>query len=130
MKDLLPLIVTVNGTKTLEYLREKKLNEKQLHDLASIEKKLNRGFDIEGQFIEQPTPQDKATFIANLLINALNEENEANAAVACSYLATQFEDLKQVVASSHEGQMTIQLLFDQEYQEQAPLTFTPKSKLV
>ena len=123
------LVVLINSKKVLEYFRDRPLTLKQQADLGLLDSKLDAGIELNHQQIPKPTAQDKATFVANLLISALLNEEEAKAALSCAYLATRFTDLKQVKASSHSDRVAIQLIYDEGYREQAPIHFVPKDKL-
>jgi hypothetical protein len=119
------LVVTFNAEKVLEYHHDRPLTDKQQADLELLDNKLNAGFSINGQTISHPTELDKATFMANALTNALNLEDESKAALSCTYLATRFENLKQIRVVDKEGQASIQLIFDKDYVEEVPITFSP-----
>lgn len=120
------LVVTFNAEKVLEYHHDRPLSAKQLSDLEIIDNKLNAGFSVDGQSITDPTDLDKATFMAHALTNALNLEDEAKAALSCTYLATRYKNLKQIRVVDKSDQPSIRLIFDQEYVKEVPLTFTPK----
>ena len=123
------LVVLLNSSKVLEYYRDRPLTVKQQADLDALDIKLDAGIELNHQHIANPSLQDKATFVANLLIFALLNEEEAKAALTCAYLATRFSDLKQVVANSHPDRLAIQLIYDEEYREQTPVHFVPKDEL-
>ena len=123
------LIVVLNSNKELEYFRDRELSDKQIEDLNKIDSKLANGFEVSGQLIKNPSPQDKATFIANLLIEGLIINNEPTVALCCSYLATRFIALKQIRATINESQLTIRLIYDQEYLEEATVQFISKKDL-
>ena len=124
------LVVVVNNDKVLEYFRDRQLPEKQQRDLGIIDAKLAQGFEIAGELVTSPSPQDKAMFVANLLISALHEDEEAKISLSCAYLANYYPDLKQVKASVHEDRCTIQLINDQAYVEETKIEFTAKDQLI
>ncbi len=123
------LVVVLNSQKIIEYHQDRPLTKKQLLDLGSLESKLNKGIQIANQFIAKPSLQDKATFMANLLISALIDDEEAKVALACSYLARYCGDLKQIKALNHADRISIELIYDEEYREQAPIKFVPRNSL-
>ncbi len=125
-----PFVVTLNSVKTLEYFRERVLTDKQQHDLLAADKKLNKGIHLAGEFIENPTDQDKAIFMANLIVNALNNDDDATIALACSFLATRYVHLKQLKITNHEDRVSIELINDQLYAEPIPIKFIPKKDLL
>jgi len=124
------LVIVVNNDKVLEYFRNRQLPEKQLNDLKTVDHKLQQGFHIADEFITSPSPQDKAMFVANLLISALHDDDEAKISLSCAYLANYYPDLKQVKANIHEDRCTIQLINDQVYIEESQIKFTPKDQLI
>lgn len=124
------LVVLLNSSKVLEYYRNRPLTAKQQADLDALDKKLDTGIHLNHQHIANPNLQDKATFVANLLVSALLNGEDAKAALTCAYLGTRFSDLKQVVANSHPDQLAIQLIYDEEYREQSPIHFVSKDELL
>ena len=127
---LSPFVVTVNSEKTIEYFRDRPLSQKQQTDLAATDKKLNLGINIAGEFIKHPTDQDKAIFIANILVSALDNDDEAAIAVACAYLATRYIHLKQLKITTYEDRISIELINDQLYADPIPIKFIPKKDLL
>lgn len=125
-----PFVVTLNTVKTVEYFRDRSLTEKQQHDLIAADEKLNQGIHLAGEFIQHPSDQDKAIFMANLIVNALNNDDDATIALACSFLATRYVHLKQLKISSHEDRVSIELINDQQYADPIPIKFIPKNDLL
>jgi hypothetical protein len=128
--DLYPFVVTLNSEKTIEYFRNRSLTLKQQSDLAATDKKLNLGINIAGEFIAQPSDEDKAIFMANILVNALDSDNETAIGIACAYLATRYLHLKQLKITTHEDRVSIELINDQLYAEPIPIKFIPKKDLL
>ena len=128
--ELSPFVVTLNSEKTIEFFRDRPLSQKQKEDLAATDKKLNLGITIAGEFISNPTDQDKAIFIANILVNALDNDDETAIAVACAYLATRNPYLKQLKITTHEDRISIELINDQLYADPIPIRFIPKKDLL
>ncbi|MFK8028105.1 MAG: hypothetical protein AB8C40_08630 [Gammaproteobacteria bacterium] len=128
--NLHPFVVTLNAEKVIEYFRDRPLNQSQHDDLAATDLKLDQGIKIAGEFIKQPTDQDKAVFMANVLTNALDNDNDSAIAVACAYLATRFIHLKQLKITSHDDRVSIELINDQLYAEPIPIKFIPKKDLM
>ncbi len=128
--ELSPFVVTVNSEKTIEYFRDRPLSQKQQDDLAATDKKLNLGISIAGEVNKHPTDQDKAIFIANILVNALDNDDETTIALACAYLATRYIHLKQLKITTHEDRISIELINDQLYADPIPIKFIPKKDLL
>ena len=125
-----PFIVSLNSNKVLEYFRDRKLTNKQVQDLERAEKKLIAGRHLAGKFISSPNPQEKAVFMANQLATALDEDNETALGICCAYLATRYPDLKQLKLTNHEGRLSIELINDKEFSDQAPIKFVAKKDLI
>lgn len=123
------LVVVLNSNKVLEYFRDRPLSQHQQIDLDTMDRKMDSGLQLGSRHINNPSPQDKATYVANLLVTALMNEDESKVAITCAYLATRFGDLKQIKAEMHSDQLSIQMIFDQEYLEATPITFIPKEDL-
>ena len=123
------LAIVINGEKIVEYQRDRALASKHAQDLDNLDEKLAHGIELADSKISQPNLQDKSTFVAQLLINALMHENDAHAAISCAWLATRCPDLKQVQAEQKEERLTIRLIYDKAYVVASSLKFIPKHKL-
>ncbi|MDG0995984.1 MAG: hypothetical protein P8O97_02420 [Gammaproteobacteria bacterium] len=130
-KEALPtnLAIVINGEKIVEYQRDRALATKHAADLDNLDLKLAKGIELADSQISQPSFQDKSTFVAQLLVNALMHENDAHAAISCAWLATRCPDLKQVQAEQKEDRLTIRLIYDKEYVVASSLKFIPKHQL-
>ncbi|MDG1249863.1 MAG: hypothetical protein P8O75_04450 [Gammaproteobacteria bacterium] len=123
------LAIVINGEKIVEYQRDRALASKHAQDLDTMDAKLAHGIELADSQISQPNLQDKSTFVAQLLINALLHESDAHAAISCAWLATRCPDLKQVQAEQKEERLTIRLIYDKEYVVASSLKFVPKHQL-
>ena len=122
-------VVVINSKKEIEYLRDRQLSIKQSTDLEKMDSILNQGLTLDGQTIASPSNSDKAIFIANELYKSLIKNNDAMTALTCAYLATRYQDLKQLKITTHENRVSLELINDREYSEQAPLKFIAKKDL-
>ncbi len=123
------LVVILNADKVLEYDRNVALSNKQLADLDFMDKKLDQELASASRSGQTSDLKDKATFVANLLVAALLDEDEPKIALTCAYLGTRFDELKQIKARTQADQLAIQLIFDQEYRPATPLKFVAKKDL-
>lgn len=123
------LVVQLNGTPVLEYDRAKALSPKQRASLMMLDEKLDGGILLNGEFITQSSEQERVEFMAGHLVSALLEDDEGIAAASCAYLAKVLPDLKQVRASEKDGEVSIELIFDREYQEETHMRFVPLDEL-
>ena len=123
------LVVIINGKPIIEYNREKKLSKSQQESLTLLQEKLSKGISLDGEFIAQPKLEQRIQFVAANLISALLNDQESHAALSCAYIATSLVDLKQVQAQERNGEVSIELIFDREFQEETKLDFVPLDKL-
>jgi hypothetical protein len=121
MSDL--MAVLLNGIAQLEYDREKPLSEYQLTYLDKMDSKMAAGVEIGEDTITEPDENQRAQFVAANLYHAIKSEDEAMCSALCSYLATRLPELKQVRLDDTEGNVTIELVFDQAYGKQVPVSF-------
>ena len=123
------LIVQVNGTPMLEYDREKSLSVAQEESLKLMEEKLSQGFNLGDQLISQPKLEQKIEFVTANLISAILTDDEVLAAASCAYVAHALPELKQIKELENNGEISIELVFDQAYQQEEKLNFTPLQQI-
>ncbi len=122
------LIVQVNGSPILEYDREKELSIEQHESLELMDKKLNQGITLGEHVITKPNLEQRVEFVAANLISALLNEEEVLAAASCAYLAAALPELKQIKALEKKGAVSIELIFNREYQKEIPMSYMPIDK--
>ncbi len=123
------LVIVVNGTPILEYDRSQQLSKLQNESLELIDEKLDRGITLSDKFIPQPNLEQRVEFVAANLISALLHEEEVLAAASCAYLARALPDLKQIKALEEEGTVSIELIFDREFQPEEKMNYIPLEKI-
>lgn len=123
------LVVQINGEPVLEYDRARALSPKQRASLMMLDEKLDGGILLNGEFITSPGEQERVEFMAGHLVSALLEDDEGIAAASCAYLARVLPGLKQVKASEKDGVVSIELVFDRDYQEELKMKFVPLDEL-
>ena len=128
-KNSLLLVVQINGSAVLEYNREKELSSAQLESLNLMEKKLSQGIELGNTKISSPSLEQKIEFVTANLISAVLTDKEMLAAASCAYLANTLPDLKQIKAIENDDEVSIELIFDREYQAEEKLNFTPIEKI-
>ncbi len=119
------LVVQVNGTPMLEYDRAKLLSPVQKQSLVLMEEKLNQGLILANENVPNPSLEQRVEFVAANLISAVLNDEEVLAAASCAYIANALPELKQVKALEKNGEVSIELIFDREYQPEEILTFVP-----
>ena len=141
------LAVLLNGIAQLEYDRDKQLPPHQELYLNKMDKQMDEGIQVGDSTITNPDLNQRAQFVAGNLAHAILSDNEAMASALCSYLASRLADLKQVKITSASNpsaagaspdslsdsksdiildknqEVSIELVFDEEYQKQTPVQF-------
>ena len=121
MSDM--LAVLLNGIAQLEYYRDRTLPVHQAAYLDKMDAKMDAGIMIGGATIEAPDIDQRARFVAGNLHNAIKSNDEEMSAALCTWLANRLPDLKQVKIVEEGEQVTIDLVFDEEYEKQAAVSF-------
>jgi hypothetical protein len=118
------MAVLLNGVAQLEYDRSKPLPDHQATYLEKMDEKLDKGIMVGNEFIEKPDIAQRAQFVSANLAHAIKSDDEAMAAALCTYLAMRLPDLKQVKLEDTSGELSIELVFDEEYKKQVAVEFT------
>jgi hypothetical protein len=118
------LVVVVNGDSIIEYDRGRELPHQQLEYLDRMDKLMDDGISMGGNSVDAPDLVQRATFVANNLIEALRADDEPVMAAACAYLANRLPDLKQVKAEDRGEQTTVELVFDKSYKPEVKVDLT------
>ena len=119
------LVVQVNGAPMLEYDRAKTLSAAQQQSLFLMQEKLDKGLTLNENYIANPTLEQRVEFISANLIAAILNDDEVPAAASCAYLAHVLPELKQIKALEENGEISIELIFDRDYQPEEKLNFIP-----
>ena len=122
MSNLLGILI--NGIAQLEYDRDRPLPDHQAVYLEKMEEKMKQGIEFGNEIIENPDITQRAQFVAANLLNALQTGNEEMSAALCTWLANRLPDLKQVKYDENGEEVSIDLVFDEDYGKQAAVTFS------
>jgi len=117
------MAVLINGIAQLEYDRNKALSDYQLAYLDEMDRKMDGGINIDGENIESPELNQKIQFVTANMLSAMKADNEGLTSALCSYLASRLPDLKQVRIVEEAGDMSIDMVFDEEYKGQVSVNF-------
>lgn len=117
------MAVLLNGIAQLEYDRNKSLPDHQAAYLEKMDRLMDAGIDVDGKHVSAPDMGQRARFVAANLVHAIKSDDEAKAAAMCTWLANRLPDLQQVKIDEHEGEMAIDLVFDEPYIKQAAVNF-------
>jgi hypothetical protein len=118
------MAVFLNGIAQLEYDRNKLLPTHQAAYLDKMDTRMDAGILVEGKMVRNPDQNQRTPFAAANLVSALKMEDESMAAAMCSYLAIRLPDLKQVKIEDNDGEVSIELVFDEAYRKQVAVDFT------
>ena len=117
------LAILLNGIAQIEYDRHIPLDAKLSDYLDNMDTKMNRGVSIGEQQIPSPTSEQKAEFVTSNLYHAIKADNEPMASAMTSYLAVRIADLKQVKFDDVNGSVSIELVYDEVYENQVGVLF-------
>ena len=120
------LAIVLNGVSQLEYDRDKPLPEMQRQYLEKMDEQMNGGITLGERRVDKPDQLERAQFVAVYLVDAIKSENEQMAAAMCTYLANRIPDLKQVKVDEHDGDLSIEFVFDQPHADQVEVKFFDK----
>jgi len=119
------MAVMLNGIAQLEYDRDRLLPDHQAAYLDRMDTKMDDGIILGEQTITNPDQHQRTQFAAANLVHALKTDDESMAAAMCSYLAIRLPELKQVRIEDNDGEVTVELVFDEEYRRQVAVDFRP-----
>ena len=117
------LAILLNGIAQIEYDRAKPLEQKRADYLDNMDQKMDAGISIGEKQIPAPGPEQKTEFVASNLYHAIKGDNEAMASAMTSYLAVRIADLKQVKFNDADGNVAIELVYDEVYNGQVAVQF-------
>ena len=117
------MAVLLNGVAQLEFYRDRALPDHQAVYLDKMDEKMDEGIQLGEALIAHPDLNQKAQFVAANLAHAIKSNQEAMAASTCTYLAVRLPDLKQVKITDNEGELVIDLVFDEDYKKQVEVRF-------
>ncbi len=112
------LAILLNSIAQIEYDRNVALDAKLADYLDNMDSKMDAGITIGEQQIPSPSSEQKAEFVASNLYHAIKADNEGMASAMTSYLAVRLADLKQVKFSDQDGNVSIELVYDEVYDNQ------------
>jgi len=116
--------VLLNDVAQLEYDRNRQLSDYQLTYLESMNKKMAQGIDLGGEIITAPDLSQKTQFIAANLLQAMQASDEGMTSALCTWIAHHHPDLKQLKYKEEDGNVSIELVYDEEYSKQVAVNFS------
>jgi hypothetical protein len=115
--------VLLNGVAQLEYDRDKPLNDYQTAYLDDMDRKMDDGIQIGDAQLDNPDQSQRNQYIAANLLHAMRSGDEAMTSALCTYLATRIPDMKQLRYTEDGGEVTIEMIFDEDYRKQVAVGF-------
>ena len=73
---------------------------------------MNEGIRFDGKYYEHPDVLLRGTYIAMHLIQAIQTNNRGMINAMCAYLVNRLPGLNQIAAEENNGEVTINLRFD------------------
>ncbi len=104
--------VYLNGQKLLEYDRQTRLPGKQRQFLDGMDKDMDEGIEINGEFIANPDTGQRASFVAMHLMAAIETETEGMIGAGCAWLVNRLPTLREIRASEQGEAITMELVYD------------------
>ena len=115
--------VLLNGIAQLEYDRNRQLPDHQAAYLEKMDRLMNEGILIGDETVRNPDTGQRAQFVAANLAHAIKANDEQKAAAMCTWLADRMPDLKQVKIDETGNELSIDLVFDEDYVKQTAVAF-------
>jgi hypothetical protein len=117
------LAIVVNDQLTLQFDRDKPLEELHQHYLDQLDAKFDLGIELQGKHLPNPDIVQRSKFMALTLMEGIMYQEDNKAAASMAWLATRLPDLKQLVAFVDEEGTQFELVFDREYQPRVEVNF-------
>jgi len=117
------MAVLLNGIAQLEYDRDEDLPIFHAAYLRKMDKKMDQGITLGTQQIDNPDKDQRAQFVAENLYAAMKQNNLTLSQACTTYLAETMTELKQVKFDDREGEVEIDLVFDEAYIKQQTVSF-------
>ena len=124
------LVVLVDGQVLIEFDHAKTVPDNQLAYLDQMDRRMDDGIELQGEFIADPNEEQRAKFVAQNMAMLLGEGQDQAAVAMCTYLGVRRPALKQVKISSTGAGISVDLDHDNAYEKPAPepqvVMFNPK----
>lgn len=117
------MAVVIDGAVKVNYDRNKPLPGLQRRFLDKMDQDMDDGIVLGNETVATPDQLQRALYVANHLINAMFDDNDALIAASCAYLANRLPDLKQVKVTSTDGDTVIDLVFDEPHRQESSIEF-------
>ena len=124
------LVVLVDGQVLIEFDHAKPVPDNQLTYLDQMDRRMDDGIELQGEFIADPNEEQRAKFVAQNMAMLLGEGQDQAAVAMCTYLGVRRPALKQVKISSTGAGISVDLDHETAYEKPAAepqvVMFNPK----
>jgi hypothetical protein len=117
------MAVLLNGVAQFEYDREQELPIFHAAYLRKMDKKMDLGIMLDGEFIEKPDANQRAMFVAMTLYQAMKGDELTLSQACATYLAENQPELKQVKFDDRRGEVEVELVYNEAYIKQQKIDF-------
>ncbi|WP_297528444.1 hypothetical protein [Thiohalobacter sp.] len=117
------LVVAIDGVSQLEYDRTRPLAPQQQAALEAMDRRMDGGIRLAGLEVPEPDPLQRARFVAEQLVAAIDTEQEALAAATLAWLANRLPELRQVAVRHSAAGRVIDLVFDRDHVPEQTVQF-------
>lgn len=106
-----PLALLLNHKIVYEYDRNQRLPGKQREFLDFMDKDMEQGFELDGEFHEQPTAEQKMAYVAASMVHAQHDENNELLKATSAWLALRAPELVRLFVEESGDEFTLQFEF-------------------
>ncbi len=105
------LTIIINDETVLEYKKDNRLPGHQRRFLDQMDRDMDEGIDLSGQYIQNPSQVEKVSYVAMYLVNSILNSNENMTIASCAYLSHRMPELDQITASHNNDQISVELRY-------------------
>lgn len=99
-----------NGDEVLKFRRDQPLPLLQHNYLTRMDRKMDQGIDLHGEWIDTPDTSQRAQFVAQSMAQALQSGADEQAAAMLTYLSQRLPTLRAVRIDLRDGQLSAELV--------------------
>lgn len=99
-----------NGTEVLQYDRSKPLPILQQNYLTRMDRRMDQGINLHGEWLSAPETDQRAQFVAQNMAQALQQGAEEQAAAMLTWLAQRLPELRAVRIDLQGDQLSAELV--------------------
>ncbi len=104
-------IVTINN-QTVYECNEARFPARVRRHLDEVDEKLAQGFELAGQWLDDPDEFQKQQYVAMILLDGLDHNNTSLVELMSSFLATRNKQLREIRATANQNSFNFSLIID------------------